>query len=301
MTSATSATATDSGRRRSSRSQRLKPQNYIPFQSFRRPWNQHYLDMGHSRIRKCTLRIQNAKNSDIEHLKVSMLGVAIRASVAYTPKGKQERSLLDYAGALTARGIPLNDYDNGQSAVALAAYHGYPKLLVLLLRAGYSAVDGSPNSLESAVSNCQYECTDLLLEHRQEEIRTFLQNDAMVPRVPGIDKCSLLWKLVARMDVRAVRVLRDRGNAMVSTWDLIPGKSALANLELLLRELYSDDANVLSWNKRLHWSFPTADRSVINWIWHHVAQRQSRDGCLPPPEIWLHILSFIGRGWWMGL
>jgi hypothetical protein len=61
----------------------------------------------------------------------------------------------------------------------------------------------------------------------------------------------------------------------------------------ILRELYPTLFNVASWNKKIHWSFPTSDRHAINLLWHSEGTR----GRVFPGEIWLHIFSFVGRGW----
>lgn len=232
---------------------------------FRLPWNQHYVDVGHCRFQKCITRIITATDSDIQLLPVSLLAMAIRASTAYSPKNKQDRALVRYAKALIARGIDPNDCDStgcSKSAVQWAAYFGYLELLKVLLQAGCSIMAGGTHALQVAASNGQHEGVRLLLELRGEQCIELLQTEARQEERVGF-RLSTFYRTLQRKDVRMVCMLRDEAKAKISGRDLFCHRE-VARWELLLQDVYPEGTNVLSWSKQLHWSFPTADRQMIN-------------------------------------
>ena len=265
----------------------------LPITAFRRPWVQHYIDIGHCRLKKCTLRIQNASEEDVGHLSISFLAMAIKASTSYGPKHRQELALIDYTRAVMARGIAPNDHDKQQgSAVAMAAYHGYCRLLKLLLDAGCPVVnDGEPDALQAAVRNSQHDCLRILLEERTEEIQAQLEKESRASwRAP---KPTAMILAVRRGDVEAVRLLRDKGHAKL----LLFFHTRKKQWESVFQELYPGQ-DVSSWKKELHWSFPGADRRMLNWMWHALKRRQNEDGPNLPSEVWLRVFGYVGRGWW---
>ncbi|CAB9508215.1 expressed unknown protein [Seminavis robusta] len=272
------------------------------------PWNRHFLDIGRCGFVKCTKQIQKASAEEIAALPTSYLAMAISASTAYTPKEKQERLLMDYTRALVGRNVDPNDIfscvdSSHRSAVACAAYHGYPKLLKLLLVDGNCSVTlGTPHALMAALDNGQHECMTILLEHRKEEFQKILYKEELA-HCGGGDKHveakflieNTLEKALIRRDVTAVQILRDQGNVMISDYCFIRRRSNKNKiLQNLLQAMYGPDENVMAWSKWLHWSFPTTDRRMINYLWHLIAPNSDF-----PKEVWLNLLSFMGRGWWM--
>lgn len=271
----------------------------LPITAFRRPWTQHYIDIGHCRLTKCTQRIRKAKESDIQHLSTSFLAMAIKASTAYGPKWKQEQLLVEYTQAVVERGISPNDRDQRLgSAVSMAAYFGYPRLLKLLLDAGCPITgDGEPHALRAAVKNTQHPCIELLLKERPEEVREQLHQESLASW--RVTKPTTMKVAMAMGDVQVVKLLRQEKAQVLILFQ----KSNKKRWTTMLQELHPSVHNVRNWSQELHWSFPGADRRTINWLWHALQKQQqlqqdNQRNALLPSEIWLRIFGFIGRGWW---
>ena len=311
----------NSSRRRSRRvhNQSNHPSLNVPsYGSFRKPWNQHYVDIGHCRFQKCARRVLQSSASDLQHLKVSLLAMSIRASSAYTPKHKQERALIAYTDALLKRKMEPNDYTTNDSAVQWAAYYGYTDLLRVLLEAGCSISGSNPerHALHSAVMNGQSASLSLLFELRKKECQTVLEQEvsATVPLQEVTGKRdrkrgepTTMDKAFINGDLVSIEVLRDEGKAMFLGLSI---HKCVQEPEILLRELYPSKSEeyISSWSSKMHWSFPLRDRRMINWIWYRIAncrtsilndtEQSSSNGELLPPEVWLRVLSFVGRKWW---
>lgn len=296
--------ATQQPIRRSSRRRPQQPQGGptpsirgLPITAFRRPWTQHYIDIGHCRLKKCTQRIQQASVGDIQNLSTSFLAMAIKASTAYGPKWRQEQALVVYTQAVVARGISPNDRDDRLgSAVSMAAYFGYPRLLKLLLEAGCPVTgDGEPHALQAAVRNTQHECIELLLKERPQEIRKQLHEES-----------SARWRvtkpttMMMAGNVHTVRLLRQEKAQVLVLFQ----NNNKRKWTTMAQELHPHVANVRQWCRELHWSFPGTDRRMLNWLWHAAQKQQERNNpqddnpALLPSELWLRIFGFIGRGWW---
>ena len=289
--------------RRLSRRTHRPPPPRVPILEFQRPWTQHYIDIGHCRLHKCTVRVQNATPRELERFTISFLAMAITASTAYGPKAKQERALIAYARAVMARNVPLNDQDDSRrSAVAAATYYGYADLLkLLLIETNCTVTEGEPHALLAAVSNGQHDCMKLLFDHRSNEICALLHSESIrhFSKIPhssywGPKKVSTLYKAISRKDLDAVRLLREQSDVMLSDWDLWRRPDTHKKLEWVLQELYPH-TNIQHWRKELHWSFPLTDRHVLNWMWHSL--KQDNDHQLPT-EVWLRVFGFVGRFWW---
>lgn len=75
-----------------------------------------------------------------------------------------------------------------------------------------------------------------------------------------------------------------------------------SRFEPLLETLDAIDASeqggrdVTRWSKGLHWSFPESDRAALNWLWHAARRASAPD--LLPEALWLHVFSYVTRGWW---
>ena len=265
----------------------------LPITAFRRPWVQHYIDIGHCRLSKCTKRIQEAKTSDISYIRVSFLAMAIKASSAYGPKWRQDQALVKYAQAVIERGIPPNDHDNRLgSAVAMAAYFGYPRLLRLLLDTGCPLDDGDPHAIQAAVQNHQHECIRLLLQERPEQVRARLHQETLASwKIP---KPTTLKLAICAGDVEAARLLKPHGAKVLILFHYNMEKKWTN----ILKELYPNQ-NILAWSRQLHWTFPAADRRMLNWLWHALKkQQQASSSQTLPSEVWRRVFGFIGRGWW---
>jgi hypothetical protein len=250
------------------------------------PWGRHYKDIGHCRLAKCTKRILEASDEDTENLPKSHLADAIAASTAYKPKDKQERLLVDYTNAIVSRKIDPNDLNQfGRSAVACAAYHGYTIVLRILLDAGCSATTGHPHALYAATENSQHECMELLLDERKQEMVPILREEQRRKLYQNFS--NTLDTAFCSRDVAAVQLLRDKGEARLP--DVYRHRKSFFDV----LEALHPHCNVLAWSKPLHWSFPTGDRRMINWIWYLI-QPSSQF----PQDVWINILGFLGRGWW---
>ena len=191
---------------------------------------------------KCTKRIQLATDIDIQNLPVSLLAMSIVASTAYTPKNRQEEALVAYASALLTKGLHLNDYHSGRTALQWAAYDGYNEILLLLLRSNCSIL-GTPNrfirlekchALYSAVKNCQHDSVRLLFAHRQDECRAELEKEAR-----HYSSGTLVKAFVAK-DVEMVRLLQPQ-KAKIPHWSALTTGSRIEDFtkhtEKILKEL----------------------------------------------------------------
>jgi hypothetical protein len=221
--------------------------------------------------------------------------MAVSAASAYG--ACREEFLLEYARVVTDRGLDANDShghslaQHGNTAVALAAYHGYVRLLGYLLDVG-SSLDSNGmygNAVEAAVRNGQHEALELLLRTRPDDVALLFANDRF---------SLILRRAIYKDDVESVRILIKKGPCkptmsdrhMMSMRNL--GKDR-THVWPVLQQLYPTLHNVVGWTKPLHWSFPTADRQALNLLWHTV-------GCCGnvfPGEVWLLVFSFTGRGW----
>lgn len=268
-----------------------------PILAFRKPWIRHYIDIGHCRLPKCTVRIQQATEKDIEVLSISFLAMAITAvgGSGYKSKDKQERDLIDYTEALINRRVDPNDEHKGRSALGLAAYYGYTGLLKILLEAGssISANPGAEHALFLAVANFQHASIRMLFDYRTEQIRSILEKESM----SLIRKWNTARKAIYHKDIEAIEILRERGGLKLHDRD-VHNDILRKNLVSILQQLYPG-ANVRCWSRTLHWSFSRNDRGTINWLWHVLVVNQcgQQHQHQLPPEIWLRIFSFIGRNW----
>ena len=278
--------------RRSRRSTAGKRQQRLYISSLSATWRRAYLDVGHCRLQKCTKIMQNASPADIsqlQQLNTTFVAMAISASSAYG--ASKEVQLVDYAHVVTERGLNANDIYNGNSALTLAAYHGYVRLVEYLVDLG-SSLDSRGsygNVVEASLRNGQHEALELLLEKRPDDAAVLFCDD----------KFSMaLRRAICKMNVAGVRLLVNSGRVKptLNDWDLtMMRKKGHVHrcLVPVLGQLYPHLPNVVSWSKQIHWSFPTNDRQALNLLWYTVGNR----GRLFPGEIWLAIFSFIGRGW----
>ena len=85
-------------------------------------WRQHYIDLGHVRIAKCTLRLLSSSDDQIGEIRSLGLSFAalavssISSVTGRTTRAAKERDLLAYLQAVTDRNLELNDVHNTGSA-----------------------------------------------------------------------------------------------------------------------------------------------------------------------------------------
>jgi len=245
------------------------------------------LDMDHCRLQKCSSTLRKASSHDIGQFnEYSFVAMAISAASAYG--ASKEDLLLEYAHVVTERGLDANDCHNGNSAIVLAAYHGYVELLEYLLDLGclLDSHGSYGNAVEACVRNGQHAALELVLQRRPEEASAFFRHDLFSIR---------LRRAILKRDVDSVRILTCTSGIVkptLSDSDLLYMKRRGNNKRYLypiLKQLYPSLKGVANWNKQIHWSFPTSDRQALNTLWY--TER------VFPSEIWIHIFSFIGRGW----
>lgn len=261
-------------------------------------WRRLYVDLGHCRLRKCRQRVEQASVTQLEALPCGAIGriaftaVAIAASSAYG--SSKEDELCMYVQAVIQRGLDANDTHHDNSAVALAAYHGYVAVLRVLLATGCSLESHGEygNAVMAAVRNVQHGALELLLQ--QPTAFTFA--NAVLVYYPSGE--SVLERAIINRDVVSVRLLV-RCGVLLSNRDFVrlcASKLEKTRFEPLLRELHPGLPSVVYWSAELHWSFPAADREALALLWHALHRHSAYD--LLPGELWLRVFGFVKRGWW---
>ncbi|CAB9523961.1 expressed unknown protein [Seminavis robusta] len=239
-------------------------------------------------LAKCTKRLLDAPYDETRGLHASQLALAIKSSsrdADSATKEREEQRLVKYTQALLTRNIDPNDTDStGQSAVSWAASFDFQKLLNLLLELGCSLKLGTIHPLRAAVNDNQHECMTILLEKRGEECQAILRQEEKMDSWEGswggmsleLHAYNTLSKAVSEAalseDVRAVALLRDQGKAGIS--DLFWSRYK-AELDSVLQVMYGEETDVSAWSRDLHWSFPTMDRTMINYLWHLWARKKN--------------------------
>ena len=255
-------------------------------------WRQHYVDLGHCRLRRCRDRLRDSRPSELKELPASFTALAISAASAYG--AAKERQLCEFVQQVVELGFSPNDAHHDNPAVVLAAYHGYVSVLDLLLAAGCS-LDGHGeygHALMAAVKNGQHAALTLLL-----------QQPAAAALISASCRAtdSMLFMSIEKRDVASVELLTAAG-AKLSDHDLAclaankRARLEKTRLEPMLRELHPEAASVVRWSPALHWSFPTTDRHTLSLLWHTLRRPAAPE--LLPEVLWLLVFSFVERGWW---
>lgn len=205
-----------------------------------------------------------------------------------------------YVRAAIKCNLDVNDVFNGDSAVALASYHGFSTVLELLLDIGCPLKkDTGRNAIFAAVRNGQHTALEIMLTRRTGEALRIVQSEEYGYEERGFHYSSLL-ESITKGDVTSVQLLLCHGCAAMSDIDakwLHRGSSkTLRRLEAVLRAIYPCMPNVMHWRSELHWSFPRTDRETLSWFWYALHRPSSPE--LLPDELWRRVLSFAGRGWW---
>ena len=196
-------------------------------------WRQHYIDLGHGRIAKCTLRLQSSSDDqigEIRSLGLSFAALAVSSISSVTggvARAAKERDLLAYLQAATDRNLELNDVHNGVSTTELAAYHGLEQALVYLLDHGcplkkpglsFRNALSLRNAVFSAVKNGQHGTLKLMLERRPQEVRQVIRDEEEDSHRSG-HYLSTFWLTMSRMDFVATRMLKDNFSLTLSDID----------------------------------------------------------------------------------
>lgn len=285
-------TTTAAAPRRSGRSNAGRRIRALNVSSLTPIWRRLYLDVNHCRLRKCITMMCNASSAHIGQLNAtSFVAMATCASSSYG--ASKEDLLLEYTHVVSERGLAANDSHNGNSAVVLAAYHGYVQLLgyLLDLECSLDSHGSYGNVIQACVRNSQHSSLELVLQKRPEDASALFRNDSF---------SVSLHHAIFKHDIGIVRILTCTSGIVKPTMSdagMLYMKERGQDKRYLypiLEELYPSLDNVASWHKEIHWSFPTSDRHALNTL-------SRTDGLLRlvPLEIWLHIFSFIGRGWFL--
>lgn len=284
-----------------------QPEAFLNAELFRleNKWGQHESDMKWNRFSKCAKRINTATTEEKQYFKASgysflSLGIAAAGGScnAKTKRGaKMEQSLIECAQALVENSIPFEDKYNKKTVLLWAASQGFSRLLKYILGVPGACHGEDPEvwvneALESAAENKHLECVQVLLQSFPSEIECQLKQ--------GVDESYILYSAIDNRDA-AISALLIQHGAMLTDNDFSLSKRKRKSddpLQDVLRSLYphASHARLLGWDKKWHWSFPLADRHVLNWL-HAVVSSQRYQGSLPPVEVWLHVFSFIGRDW----
>lgn len=293
-----------SGLRRSSRSRRhTNPDPSCTSMTMSKAWQQQCRDIDQCKLKMCTTRLQEAGPEQVRELKLSGLTfVAMAVARASAKGGSREGRLIDYARTVLEMGLDPNDSHKNDTAVVLAARHGYNRLLALLLEAGCSIKNclstsscRSPNALHAAVSNGQRSAVELLLALRSAEVLEVVRDE------PRHNKSSLFAAAILG-DTETARLLKSHDCVFVTDGSVRWVKLKAERVRLyqeFLQGMHPDVPNVMCWSKELHWSFPQTDRETLNWLWKAI-HRPSAPHMLPS-ELWLRIFGMVGRGWWAKL
>ena len=297
--------------RRSSRRQSRNSTDRGPLSQWRnlsQNWRQHYVDLGHCRIARCTRRLIDASDEErdeLQSLNISFVAQSI-TSAASTSSGKtrkkKEDDLMEYIRTAHEYNLPINDDYNGDSAVELAAYHGLSNVLVCLLDMGYPLRKerSQRNALYAAVRNGQHTSLEIILSKRMAEAKKVVDEESLVAERTG-HYVSTLAETILKGDITSMELLLSHGCAWMSDLD---AKTIFHDtkrfkrhkkLERLLKMVYPTMPKVMHWQKELHWSFPKTDRDTLNWLWHALQHPSNAE--IVPNEMWLRVFSFFGRGW----
>mmetsp|Transcript_26127 Transcript_26127/g.58887 ORF Transcript_26127/g.58887 Transcript_26127/m.58887 type:complete len:319 (-) Transcript_26127:88-1044(-) len=266
-------------------------------------WRQHYIDLGHGRIAKCTLRLLSSSDQqigEIRSLGLSFAALAVSSISSVTgriARADKERDLLAYLQAATDRNLELNDVHNGECTTELAAYYGLEQALVYLLDHGcpLKKPGTEKNAVYSAVTNGQHGSLKLMLERRPREVRQVIRNEE--------GECvSTFWLTMRRMDFAAARMLKNNFSLRLSDRDVRDiytrnrARKFTGKLANLLREICPDVPNVLHWQECMHWSFSTTAKREILWLLAASSRHVTEfNPLILPNGVWLRILNYFGR------
>jgi hypothetical protein len=272
-------------------------------------WRQHFIDLGHCRIARCTQRLNEAsesQRSELQSLELSFVALAISSAASNSGRARvqKEQDLKGYITAAIRLDLNVNDVHNGESAVELAAYHGLTEVLTQLLNdAGCPLKKGSlkRHAVFAAIINGQHDALEILLSLRTSEAIQVVNEEEEIEQRTG-RSFSSLQEVIWKGDIVSAQLLLRYKCAVMSDrlaktlYQPLNAKLRYhKKLESLLDQLYPEIPNVKHWSKELMWSFPTTDRKTINWLWHILHHRSNTE--IIPSDMLLHVFSYFGRGW----
>ena len=263
-----------------------------------------YLDLGHCRLARCTRRLLDSNEDERQELRkmgLSFVAMAISSAASAGGGSSREGELISYVNAAIECDLNVDDVFNSDSAISLAAYHGFSRVLGILLDGGHALMNKDSSTGRSAVfaavRNGQHRCLEIILSQRTKEARLMVEEEKFGYEQRGFH-FSCLLEAVTKGDVASAQMLLSAGAAIMSDIDckFIHAKQKnRSRFQMVLQSMYPCISNVMHWRGELQWSFPTTDRETINWLWHALHRPHSPE--LLPDEMWLRVLSFVGRGW----
>jgi len=303
-------------------------------------WRQQFIDLGHGRISRCTRRLVDATDSqrqELREMELSFVALAITSGASSTlyPQYLLMNVLSDYLVAIPFLGVnytaasvsgrariqkeqdakqyittamrfdlDVNDDHNEESAINLAAYHGFTEILIQLLdeaNCSLRKITSRGNPIFSAIRNGQHNALEIIMSKRTTEaIQVINQEEDIAQRTRKYLVSA--QEVVMKVDVRSAEILLSYSAISISDRLAMclyePFNAKLRyyrKLENLLTHVHPMINNVKHWRKELHWSFPTTDKETINWLWY-VLQRSDNEKVIPI-EMWLRVFSYFGRGW----
>jgi hypothetical protein len=241
------------------------------------------------------------ERQELRTMGLSFVAMAISSAASAGGGASREGELLSYVNAAIKCELNVDDIFNSDSALSLASYYGYTRVLELLLDGGHALQNKEASAKRSAVfaavRNGQHRCLEIILSRRIQEARLIVEEEKF-----GYEECgfhySTLLEAITKGDVVSIQLLLAAGAADMSDIDCkwIDGKSnTRKRFQVVLQQIYPCFPSVMHWRGELHWSFPTTDRETLNWLWHALHRPSSPE--LLPDEIWKRVLSFVGRGW----
>jgi len=272
-------------------------------------WRQQFIDLGHGRISRCTRRLVDATDSqrqELREMELSFVALAITsaASVSGRARIQKEQDAKQYITTAMRFDLDVNDDHNEESAINLAAYHGFTEILIQLLdeaNCSLRKITSRGNPIFSAIRNGQHNALEIIMSKRTTEaIQVINQEEDIAQRTRKYLVSA--QEVVMKVDVRSAEILLSYSAISISDRLAMclyePFNAKLRyyrKLENLLTHVHPMINNVKHWRKELHWSFPTTDKETINWLWY-VLQRSDNEKVIPI-EMWLRVFSYFGRGW----
>ena len=267
-------------------------------------WRRQYLDLGHCRLQRCSRRLLESSDFERQELRktgLSFVAMAISSAASGGSGASREGDLVSYVNAAIECDLNIDDVFNSDSALALASYYGYTRVLEILLDRGHALknkeASAGRSALFAAVKNGQHKCVEMILRRRVKEARAIIEEEKFGYEQRGFHFSTLL-EAITKGDAVSVELLLSAGVANMSDIDCkwIYGKqNTRKRFQVVLQRIYPCLPSVMHWRGDLHWSFPTTDRETLNWLWHALHRPSSPE--LLPDEIWKRVLSFVGRGW----
>lgn len=304
--------------RKSARRRKPPWYNGVEHQHGPTTWAQHLDDMVRGRFSRCTQRLHDTSDEELQKLHEdgcriliggrestahSFVARAIAAMAKNSPIASwnaKEAELIEYINVAKDKHLNINDKFDGESTMEWAAKTGLLNILSLLLDDGYplrqeDTNNSCSNAINAAVGACDHEALSLILSRRTVEAQRVIREEAQHRFT-----CSF-FRTVQNCDTESMKLLLTYGCATMSDMDANSifvwsnnHRKYTSNIKVMLSQIYPSIPNVIHWSRELHWTFPKTDRECINWLWH-ARQQQSCSGIVLTDDLWTRIFSFLGR------